>query len=225
MAKQKYDINNWDHRVLCDNSNCTGVVGPKGRCNICGLAYRGELPFQEEKEEIASRILDSITCGYCNKSIPADVYFCPNCGNKLKITSELNNTSAIIKVDSKKRLTANVQALLFIFFLCIIAYFYLNSGQGNQGKQENIKESNDIPMSVIDNLKQRDDLNVINILGKPDSVQEGDNSKQWYYNNLSIVSTTPGIKYKHIQIAFDRGVYQDGKPVWVVRTINYSGWK
>jgi hypothetical protein len=34
----------WDHRVLCSDGNCIGVVGPDGRCKECGLAFQGELP-------------------------------------------------------------------------------------------------------------------------------------------------------------------------------------
>ncbi|PIE68209.1 MAG: hypothetical protein CSA23_00065 [Deltaproteobacteria bacterium] len=34
----------WDHRILCSDGNCIGVVGPDGRCKECGHAYEGELP-------------------------------------------------------------------------------------------------------------------------------------------------------------------------------------
>ena len=40
--------NDWDRRILCNDGNCIGVVGPDGRCKVCGLAYEGELPTPAE---------------------------------------------------------------------------------------------------------------------------------------------------------------------------------
>jgi len=37
--------NDWDQRVLCSDGNCIGVIGPDGRCKICGK------PWQEESRE------------------------------------------------------------------------------------------------------------------------------------------------------------------------------
>ena len=35
----------WEHRVLCSDESCIGVIGPDGRCKECGLAYEGDLPW------------------------------------------------------------------------------------------------------------------------------------------------------------------------------------
>lgn len=40
--------NDWDRRILCSDGNCIGVVGPDGRCKVCGLPYEGELPTPAE---------------------------------------------------------------------------------------------------------------------------------------------------------------------------------
>lgn len=34
----------WDHRVLCSDGNCIGVIGADGCCKECGKKYEGELP-------------------------------------------------------------------------------------------------------------------------------------------------------------------------------------
>jgi len=26
----------WEHRVLCSDGNCIGVIGPDGKCKVCG---------------------------------------------------------------------------------------------------------------------------------------------------------------------------------------------
>ena len=36
----------WEHRVLCSDESCIGVIGPDGRCKECGLAYEGVLPWE-----------------------------------------------------------------------------------------------------------------------------------------------------------------------------------
>ena len=33
----------WEHRVLCSDGNCIGVIGPDGRCKECGNEYEGTL--------------------------------------------------------------------------------------------------------------------------------------------------------------------------------------
>ncbi len=33
----------WEHRVLCSDGNCIGVIGPDGRCKECGKEYEGTL--------------------------------------------------------------------------------------------------------------------------------------------------------------------------------------
>ena len=43
----------WEHRVLCSDGNCIGVIGPNGRCKECGKEYEGTLSEDHlsEKEE------------------------------------------------------------------------------------------------------------------------------------------------------------------------------
>jgi hypothetical protein len=31
----------WDNRLLCSDGNCIGVIGPDGRCKVCGKPYEG----------------------------------------------------------------------------------------------------------------------------------------------------------------------------------------
>lgn len=31
-----------ENRVLCGDGNCIGIVGPNGRCNVCGKLYNGD---------------------------------------------------------------------------------------------------------------------------------------------------------------------------------------
>ena len=43
----------WEHRELCSDGNCIGVIGPDGRCKECGKKYEGTLPedhFSEREE-------------------------------------------------------------------------------------------------------------------------------------------------------------------------------
>jgi len=37
--------NDWGQRILCSDGNCIGVIGPDGRCKVCGK------PLQEESPE------------------------------------------------------------------------------------------------------------------------------------------------------------------------------
>ena len=32
----------WEHRVLCSDGNCIGVIGPNGCCKECGRPYETE---------------------------------------------------------------------------------------------------------------------------------------------------------------------------------------
>ena len=43
----------WERRVLCNDGNCIGVIGPDGRCKECGKKYEGTLAEEDfsEKEE------------------------------------------------------------------------------------------------------------------------------------------------------------------------------
>lgn len=45
MTKTDMD---WDRRALCSDGNCIGIIGPDGRCKVCGLPYEGELPIPAE---------------------------------------------------------------------------------------------------------------------------------------------------------------------------------
>ncbi len=29
-------VDEWDHREVCPDGACTGVIGPEGRCKVCG---------------------------------------------------------------------------------------------------------------------------------------------------------------------------------------------
>ena len=43
----------WEHRVLCSDGNCIGVIGPDGCCKECGKEYEGTLAedhFAEAEE-------------------------------------------------------------------------------------------------------------------------------------------------------------------------------
>ncbi|WP_319523825.1 hypothetical protein [uncultured Desulfosarcina sp.] len=55
--------NDWDRRILCSDGNCIGVVGPDGRCKVCGLAYEGELPAPAEdvSEAEAGDAIDDVS--------------------------------------------------------------------------------------------------------------------------------------------------------------------
>ena len=37
-------VGDWDHRVLCSDENCIGVIGPDGRCKECGRPYDAGAP-------------------------------------------------------------------------------------------------------------------------------------------------------------------------------------
>ena len=43
----------WEHRILCSDGNCIGVIGTDGRCKECGKEYEGTLAEDHfsEKEE------------------------------------------------------------------------------------------------------------------------------------------------------------------------------
>ncbi len=41
----------WEHRVLCSDGNCIGVIGPDGHCNECGKKYEGTLPQNHSPEK------------------------------------------------------------------------------------------------------------------------------------------------------------------------------
>ena len=39
-----YSDIDWDNRILCEDGNCIGVIGPDGKCKECGRKYEGTLP-------------------------------------------------------------------------------------------------------------------------------------------------------------------------------------
>ena len=41
----------WEHRVLCSDGNCIGVIGPDGHCHECGKKYEGTLPEDHLSEK------------------------------------------------------------------------------------------------------------------------------------------------------------------------------
>lgn len=43
----------WENRVLCEDGNCIGVIGPNGLCKECGKPYEGneEINREDTKEE------------------------------------------------------------------------------------------------------------------------------------------------------------------------------
>lgn len=34
----------WEHRILCSDESCIGVIGANGKCGECGSRYKGQLP-------------------------------------------------------------------------------------------------------------------------------------------------------------------------------------
>ena len=49
----------WEHRVLCSDGNCIGVIGPDGRCKECGKEYEGTLAEDHISEDNESAAVDS----------------------------------------------------------------------------------------------------------------------------------------------------------------------
>ncbi len=45
-----HNRSDWDHRVLCSDGNCIGVIGSDGCCKECGKKYEGDLPVQSPSE-------------------------------------------------------------------------------------------------------------------------------------------------------------------------------
>jgi hypothetical protein len=41
----------WEHRVLCSDGSCIGVIGPDGRCKECGKEYEGTLAEEHVSEQ------------------------------------------------------------------------------------------------------------------------------------------------------------------------------
>jgi hypothetical protein len=49
----------WDHRMLCSDGNCIGVIGPDGHCKECGKKYEGSLAEDHFTEKEGSSAADS----------------------------------------------------------------------------------------------------------------------------------------------------------------------
>lgn len=39
LAAQRRSEDSFENRVLCSDGSCIGVIGPSGRCNVCGKLY------------------------------------------------------------------------------------------------------------------------------------------------------------------------------------------
>ena len=48
----------WEHRILCSDGNCIGVIGPDGNCKECGKKYEGTLPEDYVSAEESLREAD-----------------------------------------------------------------------------------------------------------------------------------------------------------------------
>ena len=46
-----YSSIDWDNRILCEDGNCIGVIGPDGKCKECGKKYEGALPENFDSAE------------------------------------------------------------------------------------------------------------------------------------------------------------------------------
>jgi hypothetical protein len=46
-----YSETDWDNRILCEDGNCIGVIGPDGNCKECGRKYEGSLPENSDSAE------------------------------------------------------------------------------------------------------------------------------------------------------------------------------
>lgn len=47
MTQDKKTMDNgmdWEHRLLCSDGGCIGIIGMDGRCKECGKMFKGKLP-------------------------------------------------------------------------------------------------------------------------------------------------------------------------------------
>jgi hypothetical protein len=80
-AADDYDID-WDHRLLCSDGNCIGVIGADGCCKECGKKYEGELPetvtadpsdqSDMADEQLSSTTMDEHLSSAASKSEPIE---------------------------------------------------------------------------------------------------------------------------------------------------------
>ncbi len=78
----------WEHRVLCSDGNCIGVIGPDGHCKECGKKYDGTLPEEHLPEK--------------EKPSPEDISFekeDPSLENLSHEAAELNEKDDLIRDD------------------------------------------------------------------------------------------------------------------------------
>lgn len=41
-----------EDRILCEDDTCIGLIGPDGKCKICGRIYEGTAPLPRENDNI-----------------------------------------------------------------------------------------------------------------------------------------------------------------------------
>lgn len=41
-GEEKDAADDWEDRILCVDGNCIGIVGPDGRCKVCGKPHPGK---------------------------------------------------------------------------------------------------------------------------------------------------------------------------------------
>jgi hypothetical protein len=42
-----------EDRILCEDDTCIGLIGPDGKCKVCGRIYEGAAPLPHKKEKDA----------------------------------------------------------------------------------------------------------------------------------------------------------------------------
>ena len=84
----------WKNRVLCDDGNCIGVVGPDGYCKECGKRYEGPESIQAGQPE-----------GHCVETSPSetdeDDISAENNGESPPPDEEPENNAEIADLDSE----------------------------------------------------------------------------------------------------------------------------
>lgn len=40
LPKVKPGDDSWENRILCSDGTCIGVIGPDGKCKVCGKPYQ-----------------------------------------------------------------------------------------------------------------------------------------------------------------------------------------
>ena len=58
MTQNNENVDNgidWEHRILCSDGNCIGIIGKDGKCKECGKLFKGKAPDNfgvKSKDEI-----------------------------------------------------------------------------------------------------------------------------------------------------------------------------